>query len=64
MTKEQWLGIIRHLLTIAGGFLISKGWLDESDLMEIIGAVITIVGVVWSARSPEKKQAKEIRDAQ
>lgn len=43
------LGLVRHLLTFGGGFLVAKGYVDETTLSEIIGAVITIVGGVWSA---------------
>lgn len=41
-------GIIRHVLTAVGGYLVAKGWVDESTLPEVIGAIITIGGVVWS----------------
>ena len=55
MNKEQVLGIVRHVLTFAGGFIVAKGWIDQGVLPEVIGAVITIVGAVWSAFAPEKK---------
>jgi hypothetical protein len=48
MNKEQLLGVIRHGLTVAGGALIAKGVLDESVSNEIIGAIMSLVGVVWS----------------
>lgn len=55
MNKDQVLGIVRHVLTFAGGFIVAKGWLSEGAVPEVIGAVITIVGAVWSALAPEKK---------
>jgi hypothetical protein len=48
MNKEQVLGIIRHSLTFLGGILIMKGVVDEATFTEISGAVITLVGGVWS----------------
>lgn len=48
MNKEQILGIIRHTLTFVGGVLVVKGIITEEVSNEVIGAVITAVGAVWS----------------
>lgn len=48
MTKEQLLGVVRHGLTFLGGLLVTKGLLDEGMLQEALGAVMTLVGAVWS----------------
>jgi hypothetical protein len=48
LTKEQWLGIVRHSLTFVGGILITKGIVDEGVWAEISGAALTLVGGVWS----------------
>jgi len=48
MKQEQVLGIIRHTLTFVGGILIVKGIATEAVTNEVIGAVITAVGAVWS----------------
>lgn len=48
MKKEQVLGIVRHSLTFIGGILVMKGVVDEATFTEISGAVITIVGGIWS----------------
>jgi hypothetical protein len=48
LTKEQWLGIVRHSLTFVGGILITKGIIDEGIWAEISGAALTLVGGVWS----------------
>ena len=42
-------GIIRHVLTAAGGALTTKGYVDAGELELLVGAAITIIGVVWSA---------------
>lgn len=51
MNKEQVLGLVRHVLTFVGGVYIAKGLVDEGTTSEIIGAVITLVGSVWSVLS-------------
>ena len=48
MTKEQVMGIVRHVLTFVGGILIVKGIASEGIVTEAIGAVVTAVGAVWS----------------
>jgi hypothetical protein len=48
MKKEQILGIIRHTLTFVGGVLITKGVIDEASFVEISGALLTLIGTVWS----------------
>lgn len=54
MNKEQILGIVRHILTFAGGFLVTKGLADVEVSSELVGAVITIVGAVWSIIQKKK----------
>lgn len=58
LSQEQIFGILRHILTAAGGALVAKGAIDEATLMEGVGAVITLVGVVWSYIV--KKNAPEV----
>jgi hypothetical protein len=48
MNKEQVLGVIRHTLTFVGGILIVRGIATEAMTEEVIGAVITAIGAVWS----------------
>jgi hypothetical protein len=48
MNKEQIMGIIRHALTFVGGILVIKGAISEGVNQEIIGAVMTAVGSIWS----------------
>lgn len=56
MTKEQILGVLRHILTGLGGILIAKGYMDESMLNDAAGAVVTIIGITWSIISKHKAQ--------
>jgi hypothetical protein len=50
------LGLVRHALTLLGGYLAAKGLLDPANVDTIVGAVLTIVGAGWSIKS---KQAEE-----
>jgi hypothetical protein len=47
-TREQVLGIVRHVLTFAGGIVVAKGIADEATVTEVIGGVITLIGAIWS----------------
>jgi len=42
-------GIVRHILTAVGGALVTKGMIAQTELELVVGAVIGIAGVVWSA---------------
>lgn len=48
LSKEQIMGIIRHGLTFVGGILIMKGLATDSVVSDIIGAVMTLTGSIWS----------------
>lgn len=54
LTKEQVLGIVRHTMTFVGGILIAKGLIDEGVVTEITGAVLTLVGSIWSVVEKNK----------
>ena len=51
MKKDQVLGVIRHILTFAGGFVVAKGFADEALIQEAIGGLVTIIGAIWSISS-------------
>jgi len=51
MNKEQVMGIIRHTLTFVGGILLAKGVATEAGISEISGALITLIGAIWSVVS-------------
>jgi len=55
------LGLVRHLLTIGGGFFINQGVMDKSELETAIAAVITLIGVIWSVAV--KMSAKQPADS-
>src|SRR5687767_161392 len=51
-------GILRHLITTAGGTLVAQGTLSDSDINLVVGALMAIGGVAWSVWSKKKEQAK------
>jgi len=53
-------GLIRHGLTFLGGLLVTKGYIDAEAVQEIVGAVMTIGGFVWSVL--DKKDGGEVVD--
>lgn len=48
MNQAQVLGMMRHALTIAGGFLVAQGLLSDGALTEIVGGILAATGAVWS----------------
>ena len=42
------MGIIRHVLTAAGGIAIATGYVTAGEVEVIVGAVVTLAGVAWS----------------
>ena len=42
--------LIRHGLTAAGGFLVAKGIASTDQINEIVGALVTLLGVAWSLK--------------
>jgi len=56
--KEKTLGIIRHALTFVGGVLVTQGVIDDALFMELFGAVMTLVGGVWSVFDKKKAEVE------
>lgn len=54
MTRDMWLGLARHLLTVLGGYFVAKGSIDSATADTIIGASIALGGAAWSV--VDKKQ--------
>jgi hypothetical protein len=51
---DKTLGLVRHILTFVGGYLVTSGVLTEPTLSTGIGAIITLIGVVWSVIDKNK----------
>jgi hypothetical protein len=48
LSKVQVLGIVRHVLTFTGGILVAKGLINDSTMVELVGGIVTVVGMIWS----------------
>lgn len=40
--------LFRHALTLLGGVLVTKGYIDETSASQVVGAVSTLAGIGWS----------------
>jgi len=54
MNMEAVMGVIRHILTFGGGFLVAKGWLDAETLTQAVAAAVTLIGLAWSIIAKKK----------
>lgn len=59
--QEKTKGLIRHLLTLIGGILVTIGFISAEDssiivtaLMEVFGGVLVLWGVIASMLNKEK----------
>lgn len=43
------MGQLRHLLTVAAGILVTKGYLDAGMVEAFVGILLGIIGAGWSA---------------
>jgi hypothetical protein len=57
MTSTTIAAIVRHLLGIAGGYLIAKGIsLDSATIETVAGAIGSLGAVAWSLWSKRSKE--------
>lgn len=48
MDKTVILGIVRHILTTGGGVLVTDGYVTSSELNELVGGAVVLIGILWS----------------
>lgn len=48
MSSDQILGILRAILSAAGGFILAKGWVNAETWAWITGGVLTVGPSIWS----------------
>ena len=46
--KPVLAGIVRHLLTTAGGALVAGGYMQSSEMSAFIGGGMIVAGAIWS----------------
>lgn len=48
MNRDQVLSLIRNILLFAGGFAVSRGWIDNQTMLEIVGFAATLGASIWA----------------
>jgi hypothetical protein len=48
MNWEQISSILRHILTFGGGFVVARGWISETLMLELVGVILTVGGGIWA----------------
>lgn len=48
---------IRHALTLIGGFVLAHGYLTQNEWTQGAAAIMTLVGLFWSAQNHLSTQA-------
>ena len=47
MIRSIITGVLRTVLLTVGGAQVGQGWLSDDQLQQLVGAVLTIIAVVW-----------------
>lgn len=55
MSKAAILGVVRHILTFMGGFVAERGWSSGEEIQTAVGAVVTLIGLIWSVLNKRDK---------
>lgn len=50
-------GIVRHLLTAAGGALATLGVKTDEEIEVLVGVIVAAVGLAWSAWQKRRETA-------
>lgn len=61
MTSEMILGFVRHLLTIVGGIMVAKGSISSGVMDAVIGGILSVAGMAWSAVQKVQQAQAEAR---
>ena len=48
------MGLLRHILTIVGGYYVAKGQIDQDTVNTAVGAISALAGIGWSIHSKTK----------
>jgi len=51
-------GLVRHILTILGGSLMTQGVLETNDIDIVSGGLVAIGAVIWSVVSKYRAKKK------
>lgn len=48
MNSDQMAGILRTLLAAGGGYIVSRGYIDNATMLSVVGAIVTLATAGWS----------------
>ena len=54
MTRDMWMGVVRHVLTVVGGIFVAKGQIDADTMNTAVGAAVALGGIAWSIIDKKK----------
>lgn len=64
MNLSAILTALRYILAAAGGFIVSKGWLDAETLEQVIGAILVLIpavaGIITNIKNKSKAEAAKV----
>lgn len=56
MNKDTVLGMVRHALTFGGGALATNGLASDAEVEQLVGALVTAAGIIWSILDKRAKR--------
>jgi hypothetical protein len=61
MTPEL-LSALRSILIVAGGGLVTHGYVDDSGLQAIVGGILALAAAAWGiwAKRPQSSEAQKV----
>jgi hypothetical protein len=48
MNTDQIAGVARTILSAIGGYFVGKGLIDQTTMISVVGALVTLGTGVWS----------------
>lgn len=47
---DQISGLVQRVLMFGGGIAVGKGWISEQLMVQIVGALVGVFGVLWGVK--------------
>lgn len=66
MSRDEFLGLLRQLITFVGAIAVSHGTLQQSDLEALLGillAVASALWMIWAKRQAATEHAAAVQAA-
>jgi hypothetical protein len=49
MNQAVMMSILRSILIAAGGFAVTKGYIDNDTLQQVVSAIVVLAAAAWGA---------------